>query len=78
MEGHNEKLPVCLSVCHIHEIRFNKISKQNLLSSRLISKNLKIKIYLLFCMGVQLGRSQLREERRLRLFENIVEENIWA
>jgi len=36
-------------------------SVQNLLSSRLLSKNLKIKIYrtiifLLFCMGVKLGR----------------------
>ena len=37
-------------------------SVQNLLSSRLLSKNLKIKIYrtinfLLFCMCVKLGRS---------------------
>ena len=34
-------------------------SVQNLLSSRLLSKNLKIKIYrtvILFCMGVKLGR----------------------
>ena len=36
-------------------------SVQNLLSSRLLSKNLKIKIYrtiilLVFCMGVKLGR----------------------
>jgi len=36
-------------------------SVQNLLSSRLLSRNLKIKIYriiilLLFCMGVKLGR----------------------
>jgi hypothetical protein len=36
-------------------------SVQNLLSSSLLSKNLKIKIYrtkfsLLFCMGVKLGR----------------------
>jgi len=36
-------------------------SVQNLLSSRLLSRNLKIKIYRtiimpLFCMGVQLGR----------------------
>jgi len=36
-------------------------SVQNLLSSRLLSKNVKIKIYrtiilLLFCMGVKLGR----------------------
>ena len=37
-------------------------SVQNILSSSLLSKNLKIKIYrnlilLLFCMGVKLGRS---------------------
>ena len=32
-------------------------SVQDLLSSRLLSKNLKIKVYnLLFCMGVTLGR----------------------
>jgi hypothetical protein len=34
-------------------------SVQNLLSSRLLSRNLKIKIYrtiILFCMGVKLGR----------------------
>ena len=39
-------------------------SVQNLLSSSLLSKNLNIKIYgtiigLLFCMGVELGRSNL-------------------
>ena len=38
---------------------------QNLLSSSLLSKNLKVKIYktiifLLFCMGLELGRSHLR------------------
>jgi len=35
------------------------LSVQNLLSSRLLSKNLKIKIYrtiILFCMSVKLGR----------------------
>ena len=30
-------------------------SVQNLLSSSLLSKNLMIKIYILFCMGVKLG-----------------------
>jgi hypothetical protein len=34
-------------VCH-HSV-------QNLLSSSLLSKNLMIKIYILFCMGVKLG-----------------------
>jgi hypothetical protein len=52
-------------------------SVQNLLSSRLLSKNLKIKIYKILILSVILYACEtwsltLREERRLRLFENRV------
>jgi len=59
-------------------------SVQNLLSSIVLSKNLKIKIYrtiiwFLFCLSVKLV-SNIREKRRLRVFENWVfrRMNIWA
>ena len=47
---------------------------QNLLSSRLLSKNLKIKIYRIIILPVVLYGCEtwsltLREERRLRVFE---------
>ena len=46
---------------------------QNLLSSRLLSKNLKIKIYRIIILSVVLyGSLTLREERRLRVFEKRV------
>jgi len=50
-------------------------SVQNLLSSRLLSKNLKIKIYITIILPVVLYRCEtwsltLREELRLRVFEN--------
>ena len=50
---------------------------QNLLSSRLLSKNLKIKIYRTIILPVVLYGCEtwsliLREERRLRMFENRV------
>jgi hypothetical protein len=50
---------------------------QNLLSSRLLSKNLKIKIYRTVILPVLLYGCEtwsltLREERRLRVFENRV------
>jgi hypothetical protein len=50
-------------------------SVQNLLSSRLISKNLKIKIYKIVILPVVLYGCEtwsltLREEHRLRVFEN--------
>jgi len=50
---------------------------QNLLSSRLLSKNLKIKIYRIIILPVVLYACEtwlliLREERRLRVFENRV------
>ena len=52
-------------------------SVQNLLSSRLLSKNLKIKIYRTIILPVVLYGCQtwsltLKEERRLRVFENRV------
>ena len=51
---------------------------QNLLSSRLLSKNLKIKIYRtclilpVVLYGCETWSLTLREERRLRVFENRV------
>jgi hypothetical protein len=50
---------------------------QNLLSSRLLSRNLKIKIYRTIILPVVLYGCEswsltLREERRLRVFENRV------
>jgi len=58
-------------------------SVQNLLSSRLLSKNLKIKIYKTIILPVVLYGCEtwsltLTEERRPRVFENGVEESIWA
>ena len=52
-------------------------SVQNLLSFNLLSKNLKIKIYRTIILPVVLYRCEtwsltLREERRLRVFENRV------
>ena len=52
-------------------------SVQNLLSSCLLSKNLKIKIYRTIILPVVLYGCEtwsltLREERRLRVFENMV------
>ena len=49
----------------------------NLLSSRLLSKNLKIKIYRTIILPVVLYGCEtwsliLREERKLRVFENMV------
>ena len=52
-------------------------SVQNLLSSRLLSKHLKIKIYRtiilpVFLYGCETWSVTLREKRRLRVFENRV------
>jgi len=58
-------------------------SVQNLLSSSLLSKNLKIKIYrtiilpVVFC-GCETWSLTLREERRLRVFENRVLRRIFG
>jgi hypothetical protein len=58
-------------------------SVQNLLSSRLISKNLKIKIYKTVILPVVLDGCEtwsltLREEHRLRVFENRVLRRIFG
>ena len=50
---------------------------QNILSFRLLSKNLKIKLYRYVILRVVLYGSEtwslkLREERKLRVFENMV------
>ena len=56
---------------------------QNLLSSRLLSKNLKIKIYRTIILPVVLYEREawsltLREERKLRVFENMVLRRIFG
>ena len=58
-------------------------SVQNLLSSRLISKNLKIKIYRTIILPVVLYGCEtwsltLREERKLRVYENVVLRRIFV
>ena len=58
-------------------------SVQNLLSSRLLSKNLKIKIYRTIILPVVLYGCEtwsltLREERKLRVFENMVLRRIFG
>ena len=58
-------------------------SVQNLLSSRLLSKNLKIKIYRTISLpavlyGCETWSLTLREECRLRVFENIVLRRIFG
>ena len=58
-------------------------SVQNLLSSRLLSKNLKNKIYRTIIMPVVLYGCEtwsltLREERKLRVFENMVLRRIFG
>ena len=56
---------------------------QNLLSSRLLSKNLKIKIYRTIILpvilyGCETWSLTLREERKLRMFENMVLRRIFV
>ena len=55
---------------------------QNLLSSRLLFKNLKIKIYRTIILPVLYGCETwslaLREERKLRVFENTVLRRIFG
>ena len=58
-------------------------SVQNLSSSRLLSKNLKIKIYRTIILPVVLNGLEtwsltLREERKLRVFENMVLRRIFG
>jgi len=59
------------------------ISVQNLLSSRLLSKNLKIKIYRTVILPVVLYGCEtwsltLQEERNLKVFENMVLRRIFG
>jgi hypothetical protein len=59
------------------------ISVQDLLSSSFLSKNLKIKIYSTIILPVVLYGCEtwsltLREERRLRVFENMVLRRIFG
>ena len=55
---------------------------QNVLSSSLLSKNIKIKIYITLILPVLYGCETwsltLREERRLRVFENTVLRRIFG
>ena len=56
---------------------------QNLLSSRLLSKNLKIKIYrtvilLVVLYGCETWTLTRREERKLMVFENMVLKRIFG
>jgi len=56
---------------------------QNLLSSSLLSKNLKIKIYRTIILpvvlyGCEIWSLTLREEHRLRVFENRVLKSIFG
>ena len=56
---------------------------QNLLSSRLLSKNLKVKIYRTIILPVVLYGCEtwsltLREERKLRVYKNIVLRRIFG
>jgi hypothetical protein len=58
-------------------------SVQNLLSSRLLSKNLKIEIYRPIILSVVLYGCEtwsltLREKRKLRVFENMVLRRIFG
>ena len=71
-----EQLTLCFFIVHMF-MSGNACyySVQNLFSSRLLSKNLKIKIYRTIILPVVLYGCEtwsltLREERRLRVFEN--------
>jgi len=65
------------------EVRKCYHSVQNLLSSRLLSRNLKIKIYKIIILpvisyGYETWSLTLREERKLRVFENMVFRRMFA
>jgi hypothetical protein len=68
----------------IHEeINTRLNSVQNILPSRLLSKNVKTRIYNTISLPVVLYVCEtwaltLREKHRLRVFENGAEENIWT
>ena len=63
--------------------KYSRVSVQNVLSSSLLSKNLRIKIYRIIILPVVLCGCEtwsltLREERRLRVFENRVLRRIFG
>ena len=69
--------------CRLKSGNVSYHSVQNLLSSSLLSKNIKIKIYITIILRVALYGCEnwsltLREERRLRLFENRVLKRIFG
>jgi len=70
---------VC-NVIMVYIICNDCMSVQNLLSSRLLSKNLKIKIYILpvVLYGCKTWLLTLREESKLRVFENKVLRRIFG
>jgi len=75
---------VCITYCECVFVAYACYhSVQNLLSSRFLSKNLKIKIYRIIILPVVLYGCEtlsltLREERKLRLFENMVLRRIFG
>ena len=85
VSGGGEYLGIYLNVL-FHYIKSGDVcyhSVQNLLSSRLPSKNLKIKIYRTIILPVVLYGCEtwsliLREERKLRVFENMVLRRIFG
>ena len=67
----------------MHNVYYLSIFIAFLLSSRLLSKNLKIKIYKIIILPVVLYGCEtwsltLREERKLRVFENVVLRRIFG
>ena len=74
---------MCLFTRYIRHTGTCYHSVQNLLSSRLLSKNVKIKIYRTISLPVVLYGCEtwsltLRKERKLRLFENMVLRRIFG
>ena len=74
MSEFHDRLPVTNLITNLNACYH---SVQNLLSSRLLSNNLKIKIYRTIILPVVLHGCEtwsltLREERKLRVFENMV------
>jgi hypothetical protein len=58
-------------------------SVQSLLSSHLLSRNVKVKMYKTIILpvvlyGYETWSPTLREERRMRVFENRVLKNVWT
>ena len=80
------RVPVLRKLTYSKSTRSGNVcyhSVQNLLSSRLLSKNLKIKIYRTIILPVVLYGCEtwsltLREERKLRAFEKVVLKRIFG